>query len=88
MNSIGSSFTEWESVLNRFSVPGYPAIYVLGCSAGHQATGLIDPLVLPSVTRHALLVEREWLTGALARAIQCLHQRHGLKCIFEVRRQG
>ena len=35
----------------------------------------------------ALLVEREWHAGELARAIQCFYQRHGLKCIFEVRRQ-
>ena len=54
---------------------------------GYKATGFIDPLVLPSVTWSALLVERERLTGALARSVQCLHQRHGLKCIFEVRWQ-
>ena len=36
----------------------------------------------------ALLVEREWHAGELARAIQCFYQRHGLKGIFEVRRQG
>src|SRR6267143_275566 len=36
----------------------------------------------------ALLVERECCAGELARAIQCFYQRHGLKCIFEVRRQG
>jgi hypothetical protein len=55
--------------------------------AGYKATGFIDPLVLPSVTWSALLVERERLTGALARSVQCLHERHGLKCIFEVRWQ-
>jgi hypothetical protein len=59
----------------------------LGEPPGYKATGFIDPLVLPSVTWSALLVERERLTGALARSVQCLHQRHGLKCIFEVRWQ-
>ena len=54
---------------------------------GIQATGFINPLVLPSVTWSALLVERERLTGALARSVECLHQCHGLKCIFEVRWQ-
>lgn len=36
----------------------------------------------------ALLVEPEWHAGELARVIQCLYQRHSLKGIFEVRRQG
>ena len=55
--------------------------------SGIQSDRLHNPLVLPSVTWSALLVERERLTGALARSVQCLHQRHGLKCILVVRWQ-
>jgi hypothetical protein len=32
----GLSHAEWDPIIERFRVPGYPAIYVLGSFARHQ----------------------------------------------------